>query len=205
MVILNYCKNYGSSDQLTCIGNSGSNCSALYLYSATQAGLSVTPLMHMHQYKRGITLVRQCPYPALLLLTRSIKVYHHVQLGTVIYLIAFGYTAGGSLKLAAFFTIIASFPVLPVVMWYSIWELSFYVFCETRYFYCRWWWQPFLIRLLVWEKPRLHYDFTVIYHLSKPDINIIVQLLVIWGFKTFNKSYLWICSLPPNNVSFSNT
>ena len=41
--ILQYCKNYGSSDQLTFISQSGSNCSAFYLYRATSAGLSVTP------------------------------------------------------------------------------------------------------------------------------------------------------------------
>ena len=42
--IMQYRKNYGSSDQLTFISQSGSNCSAFYLYRATSAGLSVTPL-----------------------------------------------------------------------------------------------------------------------------------------------------------------
>ena len=38
------CKDYGSSDQLTLIGHSGSNCSAFYLYRATTASLSHIPL-----------------------------------------------------------------------------------------------------------------------------------------------------------------
>ena len=38
-----YSKNYGSSDQLTFIGHSGSSHSVFYLYRAISVGLSFTP------------------------------------------------------------------------------------------------------------------------------------------------------------------
>ena len=60
------CKNYGSSDQLTFIGRCGFNPTAFYLYRATNAGLSCTPLLcACVSIKRGVALVWQSPYPAV--------------------------------------------------------------------------------------------------------------------------------------------
>ena len=63
------CKNYGGSDQLTSIGRSGSNHGAFYLYRATTARLSRTPLLCVCISIKGayIVLVWQCPYPAFAL------------------------------------------------------------------------------------------------------------------------------------------
>ena len=68
-IVTVFCKNYGSSDQLTFIGRSGSNRSAFYLCRATCVGLSCTsppPLMCMSKCERGIALLQQSRYPATL-------------------------------------------------------------------------------------------------------------------------------------------
>ena len=56
-----FCKNYGTSDQLTFIGHSGSNRSAFHPCRATCVSLSQTPSL-----MQGIASLQQSPYPAIL-------------------------------------------------------------------------------------------------------------------------------------------